>query len=116
MAAVAVAVPQKKEVKRGFWVQLWRLPRAWVGAFMVAFMILSTILLPVILPLDPLKQHADGVSEIGAPLPPNANFPFGTDHLGRDLFSRLLYGGRVSLLISLAANLTAAVLGTVVGF
>ncbi|MEP7290382.1 MAG: ABC transporter permease, partial [Chloroflexota bacterium] len=110
-----VAVVAKKEIKRGFWAQLWRLPRAWVGVVMVGFMLLSALLIPVIVPIDPLKQYPDGVSATGTPLPPGGNFPFGTDHLGRDLFSRLVYGGRISLFISLAANLTAAVFGTAIG-
>ena len=106
---------EKQEVKRGFWAQLWRLPRAWIGTIMVGIMLLGVVLIPVIMPLDPLKQYPDGVSDIGTPLPPNALFPFGTDHLGRDLYARLIYGGRISLLISVVANLTAAVFGTAIG-
>ena len=46
---------------------------------------------------------------------PSAAHPLGTDELGRDLLLRLLYGGRVSLLIGLAAALCAAVIGTAIG-
>ena len=47
--------------------------------------------------------------------PPSAEHPLGTDELGRDLLLRLLYGGRVSLLVGLSAALGAAVIGTAVG-
>ena len=50
-----------------------------------------------------------------APLPPNAVFWFGTDLLGRDLFSRVLYGAQTSLVIGLVANGAALLIGTLVG-
>lgn len=109
------ATLQVKEAKRGFWVQLRRLPRAWIGGGMVAFVVLCAIFAPQIAPRDPLKQFSEGLSATGTPLPPGGDFLLGTDHLGRDLFARLLYGARVSLVISFAANLTAAVAGTLIG-
>lgn len=112
MAAVML---ETKESTRGFWAQMRRLPRAWVGLAMVSFVILCAIFAPIIAPRDPLEQFIEGLSDIGTPLPPGAEFILGTDHLGRDLFSRLVYGARVSLLISIVANLTAAVIGTGVG-
>ena len=47
--------------------------------------------------------------------PPSLSHPLGTDELGRDLFLRLLYGGRVSLLVGILAALVAAVIGTAIG-
>ncbi|MBE90845.1 MAG: NAD synthetase [Rhodospirillaceae bacterium] len=46
---------------------------------------------------------------------PSWNHPFGTDELGRDLFVRLLYGGRVSLMVAIIAALIAAIIGTAIG-
>ena len=46
----------------------------------------------------------DGLTLEGAPLPPGGAFPLGTDLLGRDLLSRLLYGARTSLVIGIVAN------------
>lgn len=106
---------ETKDSTRGFWAQIRRLPRAWIGAAMVGFVVLAAIFAPVIAPRDPLEQFIEGLSDIGTPLPPGGNFILGTDHLGRDLFSRLLYGARVSLLISIVANLTAAIIGTGIG-
>ncbi|MFC7555501.1 ABC transporter permease [Pseudoroseomonas wenyumeiae] len=48
-------------------------------------------------------------------LPPGADHPFGTDAYGRDLFARVLYGGRVSLLIGVTVALASTVLGLVIG-
>lgn len=47
--------------------------------------------------------------------PPSAEYPFGTDQLGRCLFSRILYGGRYSLLVGICATLISGVIGTVLG-
>ncbi len=110
MIELNVAKPQT-----GFWAQLRRLPRAWVGAALVAFVTLSAILAPILSPADPLHQFREGLTDTGVPLPPGAQFPLGTDHLGRDMMSRLLYGAQISLAVSFIANLTAASFGTLVG-
>lgn len=100
---------------RGFWPRLLRLPRAWIGGVLVLIIFLAAVGAPWIAPADPLAQFRDGLSETGTPLPPSARFLMGTDALGRDLFSRTLYGAQVSLFISLTANITAAALGTLIG-
>lgn len=48
-------------------------------------------------------------------IPPNAQFWFGTDSIGRDLYSRILYGGRVSLLVGIATAVSAGLIGTAIG-
>jgi peptide/nickel transport system permease protein len=101
--------------RNGFWAQLRRIPRAWIGAGMVAFVTLAAILAPQLAPYDPLQQFRDGLTATGVPLPPNAQFPLGTDHLGRDMMSRMLYGAQISLTVSFVANFTAATLGTLIG-
>ncbi len=101
--------------QRGFWARLVGLPRGQVGALLVGVVVLSAALAPVLTPFDPLEQFRDGLADNGTPLPPGPRFVLGTDHLGRDMLSRLLYGGRISLMISFVANLIAAVAGTAVG-
>ncbi|MEZ4671540.1 MAG: ABC transporter permease [Anaerolineae bacterium] len=99
----------------GFWAQLRRLPRAWIGAGLVAVVALAAVLAPLISPADPLKQFREGLTQTGTPLPPGGQFPLGTDHLGRDIMSRTLYGAQISLTVSFVANMTAAAFGTLVG-
>jgi peptide/nickel transport system permease protein len=48
-------------------------------------------------------------------VPPNAQFWFGTDSIGRDLYSRILYGGQVSLFVGIASAISAGLIGTVIG-
>jgi peptide/nickel transport system permease protein len=110
-----VAELQVKQVRRGFWVQFFRLRRAWVGSIMVGLVVAAAVLAPLLAAADPLTQFRDGLSDVGTPLPPGGRFLLGTDHLGRDLWSRVLYGAQISLLVSLIANLTAAFIGTLIG-
>jgi peptide/nickel transport system permease protein len=69
-------------------------------------------LAPVLAPYDFEAQDMD---LIGQPAPPSAAHLFGTDNLGRDSLSRVLYGGRVSLVVGLAAALVATGFGAMVG-
>ena len=81
----------------------------------IAAVVVLALGAPLFAPYSPTEQFADGLSDIGAPLPPDGRFWLGTDLLGRDLYSRLLFGGRNSLLIGLLANGAALLIGTVVG-
>ena len=64
-------------------------------------------------PLLPRDPNAVNVSMMKAP--PSASHWFGTDEVGRDYFTRVLYGGRVSLMVGVLAMLTSVIIGTVVG-
>jgi peptide/nickel transport system permease protein len=70
---------------------------------------------PWIAPYSPDDQPFDGLSPEGAPLPPSLQYWLGTDTLGRDLLSRLLFGARTSLLIGLLSNGVAVLIGMIVG-
>jgi peptide/nickel transport system permease protein len=86
-----------------------------IGLILSVTLITLAVFGPFIAPYNPIEQHENGLTEIGAPLPPNAEFLFGTDRLGRDVASRLIYGSRVSLVIGTLANGLAIVIGCVVG-
>ena len=73
------------------------------------------VLAPWVAPHDPNMQYFEGLSMEGAPLPPNEKFLLGTDLLGRDLLSRLIYGAQTSLIIGVVANGIAILIGTLVG-
>jgi ABC-type dipeptide/oligopeptide/nickel transport system permease subunit len=83
-----------------------------VGAIVVAALVVIAIVQPG---GDPLLLHSDGLSEVGAPLAPSEYGPLGTDHLGRDVWSRLAAGAGTSLAVASLATLIALVLALVVG-
>ncbi len=81
-----------------------------IGFVLVVLVILTAILAPWISPHDPLKQNI--VKRFSKP---SAEFFGGTDRYGRDLFSRTLWGSRLSLTVGFSATLLGAGLGTVLG-
>ena len=76
-------------------------------------MVIAAVLAPWVTPYDPNEQFFDGLTLEGAPLPPSRRFWMGTDLLGRDLYTRLVYGARTSLVIGIVANAVAVLIGTV---
>ncbi|MGF6254673.1 ABC transporter permease [Ensifer sp. LBL] len=94
---------------------MFRQPAALFGLVVVALVVLLALAAPLIAPYSPDEQMFDGLTLEGAPLPPSAQFLLGTDTLGRDLFSRLLYGARTSLVIGLVANGVAVSIGLMIG-
>ena len=97
------------------WRRLSRDPLALVGLATIAVVTAAAAGAPVIAPFDPTEQFFDGLTLEGAPLPPGETFVLGTDLLGRDLLSRLLYGARTSLVIGVVANGAAVAVGTLLG-
>ncbi|SDS43150.1 peptide/nickel transport system permease protein [Jiangella sp. DSM 45060] len=81
----------------------------------LAVVVLAAVLAPVIAPHDPQTQDLLGRLAPPAWAGGDASHLLGTDHLGRDVLSRLIYGSRVSLLVGVAAALMAGVIGAVVG-
>ncbi len=78
-----------------------------------AIFLLVLICLSLGAPLLPLDPTATNVSQMSQP--PSWQHLFGTDEVGRDYFIRVVYGGRVSLLVGILAMLTATFIGTVIG-
>ncbi|MFB2551311.1 ABC transporter permease [Ensifer soli] len=95
--------------------ELCRQPAALFGLVVVLAVVVLALAAPLIAPFDPDNQMFDGLTLEGAPMPPGDAFLLGTDTLGRDLFSRLLYGARTSLVIGLLANGVAVAIGLLVG-
>ena len=85
------------------------------GLVLIGLVLLGAIFAPWIAPYDPAEQHFDGLTLEGAPLPPGGVYLLGTDLLGRDLFTRILYGAQTSLIIGVAANGLSLIIGTLVG-
>jgi len=91
-----------------YFIRHYKIPS--VGALLVLLFLFMGILAPWISPKDPLH-----VSPRDSLKPPGPEFLLGTDILGRDLLSRIIYGARVSLLIALAAVAIGAFIGVVLG-
>jgi ABC-type dipeptide/oligopeptide/nickel transport system permease subunit len=90
-------------------------PMILVGGSMVLLLILVAILAPIIATHNPNTQYSTGISEIGAPKGPNSDFIFGADSIGRDVFSRVIYGTRVSLEVGIFASLISLFIGVTLG-
>lgn len=80
------------------------------GSFLLALMIALALFAPWIVPHDPTEMNV-----IQRLKPPSAEFPLGTDALGRDILSRTLYGARVSLLVGVSVALFSAFTGILIG-
>jgi peptide/nickel transport system permease protein len=108
MSAVT-AVPERGAWAR-FGANIVRHKMASLGAGLVIAVALSAIFAPWLSPHDPLEQ--DVLLRLAAP---SADFPLGNDDFGRDILSRLLWGGRVSLVVGTSAVLLAIAIGGVLG-
>jgi peptide/nickel transport system permease protein len=102
-----------------FWRRLRADRVAMVALGVIAALVLVALFAPLIVKLagapGPNVQSSKAVDAFGTPLGPSAGHVFGVDTLGRDVFSRTLYGARVSLLVGILGTAIAVVLGVVVG-
>jgi peptide/nickel transport system permease protein len=106
------------EAPSGLWSEAWRRlirnPGAIVGFVLVALFVLTAIFAPLIAPYHPREQNLSLLSEGCCP-GPSADHWFGVDALGRDEFSRVVYGARFSLLIGVVAVTVGVSIGLLVG-
>jgi len=98
----------------GFYGDAWRRLRrnraALLGLLIVAAFALAAVLAPFILTTDPIEQDLDAQM-----LPPSRQHWLGTDDLGRDLLTRIVYGGRTSLTVGIVSVVLALSVGTALG-
>ncbi len=83
---------------------------ALLGSILFLLFIVVALLAPVIAPYDPLYMDATALLS-----PPSSAHIFGTDHLGRDILSRIIYGAQISLYVSLVSVSVSTVLGVALG-
>lgn len=81
-----------------------------IGLMVFGGILLTCLLAPLIAVYDPVAPDLRSINQ-----PPSLQHIFGTDKLGRDVFTRTLYGGRLSMLIGLGSALIAAVIGVLLG-
>lgn len=109
------SVQAGRPVPEGVLARLVRRKLALFGFAVILLVVGGALLAPWIAPYAPDEQLFEGLTIEGAPMAPGGQFIMGTDLLGRDLFSRILYGARTSLIIGVVANGVALVIGTLVG-
>jgi peptide/nickel transport system permease protein len=103
-----------KSKGRGYWRlrlrALRRSPSAVIGMTGLALLALAAIFAPILSPYSPTEQNYEALRS-----PPSPDHPFGTDDVGRDVLSRVLWGGRQSLLVGVVAVAIGVAGGTVMG-
>jgi len=109
MVRVAVAARSA-----GYWAQVWRRFQRHRLAMLSLYFLLALVIAVVVVP-EFLPYEYDQVSLTERFLPPSLSHPFGTDELGRDVFTRVLHGGRVSLAVGFSVALSSLLLGAVAG-
>ncbi|MCR6472754.1 oligopeptide ABC transporter permease [Bacillus safensis] len=102
--------PKPETMLRLFCEKFFKNKLAVAGSVILLIIIFSAIFAPVIAPYAP--EHQDLLKRLQ---PPSAEHFMGTDKFGRDIFSRVLYGARVSLLVGFVSVVGAITIGTVIG-
>jgi peptide/nickel transport system permease protein len=109
--APSVALPKSVSLtRRRFRDAFRRHPTALIGGVILICVVATAILAPWLGTIDP-----QAVAPIKRLKPPSADFWFGTDMLGRDVYSRVVYGARVSLIVGLAVAVFSTILGVAIG-
>jgi len=109
----AAEEPQRLSNAYQNWYRFSRNPSAVIGAAIVVICILAAIFAPLI---TPYPDHVGAVVDFRSRhQPPSLEHWFGTDNVGRDIFSRAVFGMRISLLLALFVLGTAVPVGTVLG-
>lgn len=98
------------EQRRRLWWHIRHNPLVLFGLVVLVAWILAALLAPQVVPYEPLAQNV-----LNRLQQPNTEHYFGTDELGRDIFSRVLWGARITLPASITAVILAAIVGTAFG-
>jgi peptide/nickel transport system permease protein len=107
---VAIETPQRTSAARDFWRRYRRNRLALAGLGMVLGLGVIALLAPALAPYEPTGTSLDSLRPPGA-----AGHPLGTDDLGRDILSGVIWGARVSLIVGITAAATAVFIGIVIG-
>ncbi len=99
-----------EKLSRLFWKRFWKNKLAAAGALMVFFLFAVAIFAPWLAPYDPGQINVQKVLE-----GPSKEHPLGTDQLGRDVLSRMIYGSRISLLVGFVSVVIACLIGVLLG-
>ena len=116
----AVALPVLPAYEERYWVStLKRLARRRIALFglaVVVIVVFAATCAPWLTPFDPLEQDINQrLKEPGWRNADGQVHPLGTDHLGRDILARVIFGSRIALVVGLSAVLISGVLGMIIG-
>jgi peptide/nickel transport system permease protein len=100
----------RESFRRSWLRRLSQKPNAVAGGVVVLGTLLVAVFAPLIAPYSPTETFSQGTLQ-----PPSLKFPFGTDEIGRDVFSRVVYGTRISVQVGIIAVSIALVVGTTIG-
>lgn len=100
----------KKDRRKQFLKTFFSGKQVYVGTAILIIVVLGAICAPLISPYDPNEQNL-----MNALAKPGAEHWFGTDDLGRDIFSRIIYGSRISMVVALVSTAIAGVCGMIIG-
>jgi peptide/nickel transport system permease protein len=113
-ASTADVAPVARPPSRGAYAVAWQKLRrhrlGMIGLIVLVAMIVAAILAPVLAPHDPTEVFWEALLA-----PPSWQFPLGTDEIGRDILSRLIFGARISLQIVIVSIVAALVVGASIG-
>jgi ABC-type dipeptide/oligopeptide/nickel transport system permease subunit len=108
--ALSAESPQPRRTGRGFRRFIRRSPMSAFWGLIAAAIVIMAVAAPALAPYEPLKSDFRAMSK-----PPNERHYFGTDQIGRDVLSRVIYGSRASLTVALGAVLFGTTLGALWG-
>ena len=95
--------------------RLIRHPLFLIGLIILLGLLLLAALAPLIGRGDPQTIYPNGIDALGVPHAPGGEFKFGADTQGRDVWTRVLYGAQLSLLVAFCAMITSTIIGTTIG-
>jgi peptide/nickel transport system permease protein len=113
--AVSAAAPMPDimppvKARRGFFGFLWRYPTIAIGGFLLLVMVFIAVFAPLLGTADPTA-----LAPAMRTREPSARWWFGTDMLGRDVYSRVMYGARVSLIVGISVAILSSAVGLAIG-
>jgi peptide/nickel transport system permease protein len=111
----SLAKVKEESYIRIVWTRFKKHRLAVASMIILTIIVLACVFAPLVAPYDPVQSQKDENGTIIKNAPPSAQFFMGTDAIGRDVFSRLLYAGRISLLVAFVVTLFAETAGALIG-
>jgi ABC-type dipeptide/oligopeptide/nickel transport system permease subunit len=105
----------EKPLSGRLWKSMRKFPMVYLGGAIILLLLLTAIFAPWIAHFPYATQFKNGITAEGTPLPPGGRFIWGTDELGRDIYSRVIYGAQVSMVVGIFSTVISLFIGTTLG-